>query len=95
MADRPTPRTGRSPWRRWHRIGGVRVTVRPWEAGTSFLSDLADTDADLLGGAGYAKRVGGWSAYAVAGWGAFQVSGEDGNALDTRDMVTAQLAVEF
>ncbi len=58
---------------------GVSVTVRPWEAveaGASFLSDLADTDADLLGGAGYTKRVGGWSAYAVAGWGPFQVSGE-------------------
>ncbi len=27
MADRPTPRTGRSPWRRWHRIGGALVTV--------------------------------------------------------------------
>ena len=57
-------------------VSAVVTPVEGLEVGASFVSDLADTDADLLGGAGYAKRVGGWSAYAVAGWGAFQVSGE-------------------
>ncbi|WP_169709606.1 LbtU family siderophore porin [Deferrisoma camini] len=56
---------------------GVSVVVTPVEgveAGASFLSDLADTDAELVGE--YRDRVGGWSAYAVVGFGAFEVLGE-------------------
>lgn len=47
--------------------GGLRLTVTPrdgLEFGGSVLSDLAESNAALLGGNGYTRRVAGWSAYA-------------------------------
>jgi hypothetical protein len=44
------------------------------ELGASYLSDLADTDAELL--AEYRRRVGGWSAFAIVEHGAFGASAE-------------------
>lgn len=47
--------------------GGLRLTITPrdgLEFGASVLSDLAESNAELLGGNGYARRVAGWSAYA-------------------------------
>ena len=47
--------------------GGLRLTVTPYEGlefGASVLSDLAESNAELLGGNGYARRVAGWSTYA-------------------------------
>jgi hypothetical protein len=47
--------------------GGLRLTVTPrdgLEFGASVLSDLAESNAELLGGNGYARRVAVWSAYA-------------------------------
>ena len=46
--------------------GGLRLTVTPYdglEFGASVLSDLAESNAELLGGNGYARRVAGWSTY--------------------------------
>jgi hypothetical protein len=46
--------------------GGLRLTVTPsdgLEFGASVLSDLAESNAELLGGNGYARRVAGWSTY--------------------------------
>ncbi|GAB4247940.1 MULTISPECIES: LbtU family siderophore porin [Deferrisoma] len=56
---------------------GVSAVLRPLdgvELGASLLSDLADTDADLL--PEYRDRVAGWSAYAVIAAGPFELSGE-------------------
>jgi hypothetical protein len=56
---------------------GVSVKLRPveWlEVGGSFLSDLADTDAELV--TEYRRRVPGWSAHAAASWGPVGVAGE-------------------
>ncbi|WP_298039358.1 LbtU family siderophore porin [uncultured Desulfuromonas sp.] len=58
---------------------GVSLAVTPLEGialGASYLSDLADTDADLLGGADYGERTGAWSAYLVAAWRQLEFSGE-------------------
>lgn len=47
--------------------GGLRLTVTPGdglEFGASILSDLAESNAVLLGGNVYTRRVVGWSAYA-------------------------------
>ncbi|BCR05707.1 hypothetical protein DESUT3_27760 [Desulfuromonas versatilis] len=54
----------------------VLTPVEGLELGASYLSDLADTDAELLGGVDYRRRVGGWSAFAVANAGPFELSGE-------------------
>lgn len=46
--------------------GGLSLTVTPsdgLEFGASVLSDLAESNAALLGGNGYARRVAAWSAY--------------------------------
>lgn len=46
--------------------GGLRLTVTPGnglEFGVSILSDLAESNAALLGGNGYTHRVAGWSTY--------------------------------
>jgi hypothetical protein len=53
------------------------------ELGASYLSDLADTDAELL--EEYTERVGGWSAYAVLGFGDFEFSGEFLGATESFD----------
>jgi hypothetical protein len=54
---------------------GVKLMPVEWlELGGSFLSDLADTDAELA--AEYRRRVPGWSAYAAASLGPVAVSGE-------------------
>jgi len=56
---------------------GASLVVTPMqgvELGASFLSDLADTDAELV--AEYRRRVGGWSAFAIAEHGAFGASAE-------------------
>lgn len=47
--------------------GGLSLTVTPREGlelGASLLSDLAESNAELLGGNGYTRQVAGWSAYA-------------------------------
>jgi hypothetical protein len=65
---------------------GLSLTVTPMEnveLGASYLSDLADTDAELL--EEYTERVGGWSAYAVLGFGDFEFSGEFLGATESFD----------
>jgi len=57
---------------------GASLTLAPaeWiELGGSYLSDLADSDAELLAD-DYHRRVGGWSTYAVLGHGPFSFSAE-------------------
>ncbi|MBI5443044.1 MAG: LbtU family siderophore porin [Deltaproteobacteria bacterium] len=58
---------------------GASLVVTPLEGlrlGGSWLSDLADSNAELLGGAEYRRRVGGWSLFAILERGAFGLSGE-------------------
>jgi hypothetical protein len=63
---------------------GASLTLTPFEMltlGGSYLSDLADTDAELLfdEGAGtneWTRRVGGWSAFAILTLGDFDLAGE-------------------
>jgi hypothetical protein len=58
---------------------GTSLTLIPFEAltlGGSYLSDLADTDAELLGDAEWTRRVGGWSAFAILTLGDFDLAGE-------------------
>ncbi len=56
---------------------GASLVLTPTEGvefGASYLSDLADSDAELADD--YRRRVAGWSAYAVAGTGPFELSAE-------------------
>jgi len=65
---------------------GVSAKMMPnahLELGASFLSDLADTDADL--GSEYHDRVSGWSAFAMAYFGPFNMSGEVLGAMGSFD----------
>ncbi|NIQ93350.1 MAG: LbtU family siderophore porin, partial [Desulfuromonadales bacterium] len=58
---------------------GVALDVTPAEGlalGASYISDLADSDAELLGGVDYADRVGGYSAYVAYATGNFDFTGE-------------------
>ncbi len=58
---------------------GVSVAATPVpgvEFGVSFLSDLADSGAELVPGMNYAKRVPGWSAYGIAALGPVEILGE-------------------
>jgi hypothetical protein len=71
---------------------GAALTVTPLEgleAGASYLSDLADTDADITGvvdaESEYTERVGGYSAYAIYGFGPVELSGEVLGAVDESD----------
>jgi hypothetical protein len=67
---------------------GASLTVTPLEgleAGASYLSDLADTDAGLLGEDPYADRIAGYSAYAIYGFGPLELSGELLGALEKSD----------
>lgn len=62
---------------------GAALTFKPMEDlefGASFVSDLADTDAELVGDL-YSRRVGAWSAYAIARLGIVELSGELTEAL--------------
>jgi len=68
---------------------GLSLAVTPvenLELGASYISDLADTAAELLDG-GYRDRVGGWSAYAILGLGAIEISGEFLGATNSFDAV--------
>lgn len=59
--------------------GGASLTLIAVEGltvGGSYLSDLADTDADLLGGNPWQRRVAGWSAHAIYAIGPVDLSGE-------------------
>ncbi|MFA5516041.1 MAG: LbtU family siderophore porin [Desulfuromonadales bacterium] len=56
---------------------GASLVIAPAEGivlGGSFISDLADSDAELL--SEYRRRVGGWSAFAIVGHGPFGFSAE-------------------
>lgn len=56
---------------------GISLTLSPLESlefGASYLSDLADSDAELTND--YRHRVGGWSAYAEGTIGPLELSGE-------------------
>ncbi len=62
---------------------GASLTVtllEDLEFGASYLSDLADTDVELLllskADNQYEHRVPGWSAYAIIGFGPFELAGE-------------------
>jgi len=64
---------------------GTSLVVTPAEGlelGGSYLSDLADSDAELPGG-DYRRRVGGWSAFATVEYGPLGVSGEVLGALES------------
>ena len=66
---------------------GASLTITPlegFEAGASYLSDLADTDAELLGEE-YEDRIAGYSAYAIYGFGPLELSGELLGALEKSD----------
>ena len=69
---------------------GVGLTLTPVagvELGASFLSDLADTGAELA--TDYTRRVAGWSAHAVAAWGSVEASIEflgAAGSFDTTDL---------
>jgi hypothetical protein len=72
---------------------GASLVVTPREGiefGGSFLSDLADSDAELLSVNTYERRVGGWSAFAVVEQGPFGISAEVLGAL--KDFAGADLA---
>lgn len=69
---------------------GASLVVTPRdgiELGGSFLSDLADSDAELL--SSYGSRVGGWSAFAALKQGPFWASAEILGAL--KDFAAADL----
>lgn len=57
---------------------GASLSLTPFEGlelATSYLSDLADSDSELVGNS-YSRRVGAWSAAAVATLGPVEFSGE-------------------
>lgn len=57
---------------------GIALDVTPAEGlalGASYISDLADSDAEIVGGT-YADRVGGFSAYFAYAPGSFDITGE-------------------
>ena len=73
---------------------GASLTVTPlegFEAGVSYLSDLADSDAGLLFDEDlnpenlYTDRIAGYSAYAIYGFGPLELSGELLGALEKSD----------
>jgi len=67
---------------------GASLVLTPMEGlefGGSYLSDIADTDAELA--AEYRQRVGGWSAFAIVEHGAFGVSAEVLGAVKAFDPV--------
>lgn len=69
---------------------GASLVLTPSEGikvGGSFLSDLADSDAELL--SAYESRVGGWSAFAILEQGPFSFSAEALGAL--KDFAAADL----
>jgi hypothetical protein len=71
---------------------GASLILTPTEGielGGSFLSDLADSDAELLSTSTYESRVGGWSAFAVLEHGSFGLSAEILGAL--KDFAAADL----
>ncbi len=74
---------------------GVSLTLTPgggFEMGASYLSDLADTDAELVLSETnpdneYGDRVGGWSAYATAAVGKFELSAEALGAVEAFEAI--------
>lgn len=63
---------------------GASLSLTPFEGlqlATSYLSDLADSDSELVGNA-FSRRVGAWSASGVASFGPLELSGEYLGALE-------------
>lgn len=59
--------------------GGLSLAVTPAEGlefGVGVLSDLAESNAELLGGNGYIRRAAGWSAYAHVQQGRLRLEAE-------------------
>lgn len=64
---------------------GASLSLTPFEGlelATSYLSDLADSDSELVGSA-FSRRVGAWSAAGVATFGPLEFSGEYLGALQS------------
>lgn len=79
FAYRGRARPAASDSRRWDWGAALEISPLPFAtAGISYLSDLADSDEDLLDEARgrYERRVDALSAYAVAGAGRFEASAE-------------------
>jgi hypothetical protein len=59
--------------------GGLSLSVTPCEGlefGASIISDLAESDAEILGGNAYRRRVAGWSSYFHLQQGALSLEAE-------------------